>query len=63
MEELVNEIQIVINTLNGGLDFPANYKNCATLVACIDKLVNVRDKLIAQGEIKVEVGNGDSDTE
>ncbi len=57
MNELANEVQMVINTLNGGLDLPATYKNCATLAACIDKLVIVRDKLTG-GE-----SNGNVDSE
>ena len=58
MEELINKIQIVINTLDGGFEMPLNYKNCATLVGCINFLVEVRDELKRK-----EDGNGASDSE
>lgn len=45
MENILNKIQMVINTLDGGLDLPTTYKNCATLAACINYLCEARDEL------------------
>ena len=59
MEELINKIQIVINTLDGGMEMPLNYKNAAMLVGCINCLVEVRDKL----KEKKEEENGSPDSE
>lgn len=57
MEEIINKIQMVINTLDGGFkDLPTTYQNCATLAACINFLCEARDKL-------KEVNNGNSDPE
>lgn len=58
MEELINKIQIVINTLDGGLEMPLNYKNAATLVGCINFLCEVRDALKEK-----EDKDGSSDSE
>lgn len=60
MEEIVNKIQMVINTLDGGFkDMPTTYKNCATLTACINYLCEARDELLKQKEGKD--GNTDSE--
>lgn len=65
MKELSQEIQTVIEALNGGFEgMPTTYKNCAILTVCIEKLVGVRDKLAGQ-EVEIEVGdeNGNTDSE
>lgn len=58
MEEIINKIQMVINTLDGGLEIPTTYKNCATLTVCINYLCEARD-----GLKKMEESNGSSDSE
>lgn len=61
MDEIINKIQMVINTLDGGFkDMPTTYQNCATLKACIDYLCEVRDELLKQ---KGEKKDGNVDTE
>ena len=50
MDESINEIQIVINTLDGGLNIPTTYENCVKLAGCIDFLVKARDRLKALNE-------------
>lgn len=60
MEEIISKIQMVINTLDGGLDLPTTYKNCATLAACIDYLCEARDGLLKQKE---EAENGNDNAE
>lgn len=63
MKELANEIQEVINALNGGFEMPTTYKNCAILAFCIEKLLSVRDKLTSENvEIKVGDENGNADS-
>lgn len=59
MKEIINKIQMVINTLDGGFkDLPTTYQNCATLAACISFLCDARD-----GLKKMEESNGSSDSE
>ena len=59
MDEIINKIQIVINTLDGGFkDMPTTYQNCATLTACINFLCDARDGLKKMGD---QDGNTDSE--
>lgn len=61
MEEIINKIQMVINTLDGGFkDMPTTYQNCATLTACINYLCEARDDLLKQKEGNTD-GNADSE--
>ena len=61
MEENINKIQMVINTLDGGFkDLPATYHNCATLAACIKYLCEVRDGLLKQKDGE-EDGNNNAE--
>lgn len=58
MEDIINKIQMVINTLDGGFkDMPTTYQNCATLAACINYLCEARD------ELKKEDKDGSPDSE
>ena len=50
MDEIINNIQIVINTLDGGLKIPTTYENCVKLAGCIDFLVKARDGVKALKE-------------
>lgn len=60
MDEIINKIQMVINTLDGGFkDMPTTYQNCATLAACINFLCEVRDKL----KKKEDENDGNTDSE
>ena len=60
MDEIINKIQMVINTLDGGFkDMPTTYQNCATLTACINCLCEARDELKKKGEEK----DGDNNIE
>ena len=60
MDEIINKIQMVINTLDGGFkDMPSTYQNCATLTACVNCLCEARDEL----KKKEDENNGDTDSE
>lgn len=59
MDEIINKIQMVINTLDGGFNgMPTTYQNCTTLAACINYLCEARD-----GLKKMEGNDGNSDSE
>ena len=58
MDEIINNIQIVINTLDGGLKIPTTYENCVKLAGCIDFLVKARDGVKALKEEQANDGNG-----
>ena len=56
MEELINKIQAVINTLEG-LDIKSTFDNMNKLLGCQQTLADVRDEL-QRREVKVN-GNAD----